>query len=1697
MLRSRVASGLAVPMVLGLLAGALAASPAAAPRFEQYYPETRVGKSRLPEARVPEGVPFAPSEDSVDASLERQGSKLWLKARARSSHTLKVSVHRARFPSPATLRAAFRSSAEFPLSTEPEGEALVTRELQAREDLARRWHDAFFALRRDPAGLLQPYVVQNAANQAQDWISWGYRGDAVPRFEEKVGDAVHVLENSLNGNWYTYRQDDALNPRGYGSDQDGWRPRAWVALRPAYEMQLATEVELPGPGAYVVVARSEGNVSYAPFLMTDLESVVRRDGDEVFLQAVQREDGEATRGVSGRVYWLTGLGDGKYRVADEELALGPTGAGTMTVPEGTSESWVVLEKGPHRNLVSGAGFQDAARARTKGRTDLAWAQGGGFVHLTTDRPVYKPGEVVHFRGVARKLREGIDFGVLANRTGTIQLGWGDGPRAEVRTDSLGAFHGDLPLAKDQRTGSFYLQANVDGASGNLTVQVDAYRKPEHEVLVRPLEDWTAQGDTATVELHGRFTVGGDLQGSKVRWTARSVYASQAPFEGQLRSWCMGPGWSWRLQEGGSGWYQKDGEGKLDDRGHLRVPLELTKAPNDYSVRVEATVISPDGREVHGAGTFYAPRAALVVAMRSTMGLVEEGEAWRVRGALRDMEGKPVSGPVRLKLERHVWENSGGTGVQHRLEELRTWTEQVPAGGEADWEIPLARAGETQLTATASDGRGRETSAMVHTYRFGADAPWYNGDGLEATADQEAYAPGETATVLVRLPLAQGTLWWSLEGERFRRRGAVAFRGFNALVKVPLGAEDRPEAKLHLEALKDGRRIQRDVNLEVPARERMAEFSLTTDARVYQPGGPVRVSLELKDEAGRPLVGDVCLAVYDEALLQVAPDRTPDPYEHFYGSRHNRVQQFETWRSSYELTNRRKSSSRDEEKSGGRAMARQSMSLLAAPAPPGAESEPDEAGERRADSSTEASAGEPPGIKIRSDFRDLAHWVGSVRTDARGRAGVDFQLPDDLARWRLVAYAVDAETRVGKAVSRVIARKDLMVRLGLPRFLTTGDHILVKSSVQNMGDQPAPGKLDFETLGARPVPLGEKDLETLNVRLDPAGGWLVSRDGPVPRAPDLYELTVPAHGHAAVDFPIYVFDYPDSGEMSFQSVFDSRGKGDGLKRSIPVVPFGRRQTEVTVHELKDRARLEVPRRPGSFENATEVALDLMLNLEQAARTALLDDVKQLIDYAYGCTEQTLSRFVPLAIAEATLGEPWLRASGVETALPPLVEKGVERLKQLRRGDGWGWAPGGEASSSTTAYLISRLARLPEPHKAALWKSLDIPRALSWLARLYEAHGQQALDREEREHELYRMLGVYRAFEALSVAGVKLDLPRLPERDDLLKSPRFWAAYGTGALHQGRKDQAEKAAARLAALSLGNGAFHYWQHQGAGWSWYGDDAETVALVLEFLADLGGEQAKQAEAFRGGLRWLVQGEGMGRYRSTKARAVAVAVAARYLQDKQASASRQGARVTVRAGGEQRAEVPADPRARRQRVFVDAPALNRAKGVIELEKQGGADVFVRQDTTYFYRGPFEPEDHGFRVRSRLDLKGAVHPSHESMARLVDFTVGEARSYALLEIPLLSGGEVRNKGETRPRLERKLEDGRWSQTWQDVDVLDDRVVFYFDYLAPGEYRATVSMTPEIAGFHNMLPARLFLMYFPHVEGTSESHRVTIGRQDD
>src|SRR5204862_8364598 len=107
----------------------------------------------------------------------------------------------------------------------------------------------------------------------------------------------------------------------------------------------------------------------------------------------------------------------------------------------------------------------------------------------------------------------------------------------------------------------------------------------------------------------------------------------------------------------------------------------------------------------------------------------------------------------------------------------------------------------------------------------------------------------------------------------------------------------------------------------------------------------------------------------------------------------------------------------------------------------------------------------------------------------GKATVNFNLPDNLTTWRATARGVTADTRVGSAVQKTIARKDVIMRLEMPRFLTEGDTVTISGLVHNFLKSDKSTKISLEINGAQLLDSGS---ETVTTRQngDPRVDWPV-------------------------------------------------------------------------------------------------------------------------------------------------------------------------------------------------------------------------------------------------------------------------------------------------------------------------------------------------------------------------------------------------------------------------------------------------------------------------------------------------------------------------------------------------------------------------------------------------------------------------------
>ena len=107
----------------------------------------------------------------------------------------------------------------------------------------------------------------------------------------------------------------------------------------------------------------------------------------------------------------------------------------------------------------------------------------------------------------------------------------------------------------------------------------------------------------------------------------------------------------------------------------------------------------------------------------------------------------------------------------------------------------------------------------------------------------------------------------------------------------------------------------------------------------------------------------------------------------------------------------------------------------------------------------------------------------------------------------------------------------------------------------------------------------------------------------------------------------------------------------------------------------------------------VARDLRVGISRTDVAGGLEGLAYLVDYPYGCVEQTMSRFLPSVMAQRAVQQtPVTLPPEVMKKLPDVLNKGLNRLYNFQHADGgWGWWQRDANNGTMTTYVVYGLAR----------------------------------------------------------------------------------------------------------------------------------------------------------------------------------------------------------------------------------------------------------------------------------------------------------------------------------------------------------------------------------------------------------------------
>ncbi len=323
-----------------------------------------------------------------------------------------------------------------------------------------------------------------------------------------------------------------------------------------------------------------------------------------------------------------------------------------------------------------------------------------FLYLYTDRPIYRPGQSVRFRGVLRKVDEARyrhpDVKVV-----TVTLRDTNGETAgtlQAPVSDFGTIDGEFALADGASLGNYTLETEL----GSEYFQVAAYRKPEFTVTVTPSASDVGLGDALQAKIQAGYYFGGPVPGASVQWSAWAVtyFPPDLP---QPIDWFeradnpFGFGTSETLAQG---------EGTTGPDGTLSVTIPTKpNAPPPLAVTIEATITDAAGLPVTGRAVVHLHPAAFYVAITPQTYVARTGEQAGLNLKAVDWQGKPLPGKTAALIIDRV-----------------TWKQAVGPDGKITWESQAVNVSQSSLT-TGADGTAvtQFTPASPGTYHVHVEA----------------------------------------------------------------------------------------------------------------------------------------------------------------------------------------------------------------------------------------------------------------------------------------------------------------------------------------------------------------------------------------------------------------------------------------------------------------------------------------------------------------------------------------------------------------------------------------------------------------------------------------------------------------------------------------------------------------------------------------------------------------------------------------------------------------------------------------------------------------------------------------------------------------------------------------------------------------------------------------------------------------
>ncbi|NIA18282.1 MAG: hypothetical protein GWO79_00135, partial [Actinobacteria bacterium] len=878
------------------------------------------------------------------------------------------------------------------------------------------------------------------------------------------------------------------------------------------------------------------------------------------------------------------------------------------------------------------------------------------IYTYTDRPIYKPGQTAHIKGLYRIGFDG-DYEIFNDKKIALKIFNSRNEKIyyeQMPLNEYGTFNTDFELKEDAPLGKYRINTDY----GNSYFEVEEYVPAPFKIEAKTDKDEYISGDTFNLDIDAGYYFGAPVEGGEIEYSIGSQNYHFDKYQDEYFRF-------------GSNWYQcywncnyndafilrnktslsKDGKAAISHQLDFNKLFKNEEDRKSKIFVVYLTVKNPNGQSVSAQKSFIVHNGEFYLGLKTDRSFLGKNDPLNIKVKSVDTKGGETGvRNINLSINKKEWIRNKRKEVDgayyYKWEEKLTpvTSKKINTDKNGNWNdsFRLKNEGEYKIEINAVDSIGNKISSSYNVYIYGESQVSIkpnNDTSLEIVSAKKDLNVGDTGEIIIKSPYKKAKALIAIERGKIFEYEIVDINQSLFNYKIPIKKEYIPNIYASVTLLSPDPEIKHgNLQFMINSEQQELNIEVKADKKYYLPGEEVTLNIKTKKYDNTPLRSEVSIAVADLSVLALKGNPKKNPLVFFY--------------SGFPLTVTTASNIKNK--------------LIEVNVPSG----------------TKGGGGAEPedlAKKKRGVFKDTAFWQAVVETDEQGRAEVKFTLPDNLTTWQIESLGITKDTELGIDYREFIARKKLMVIPLKPRFIVPGDEFSIGAKIFNQSGYEQELKVELSDSTLEIVGRKTKKIKLQNE-----------------------ESTV-------VYFEVKAQNNIENGAHKFTLLAENEELKDEVEKTISITPNDTYEVTATGGYSKNAVVSEYAFVP---EKVLRDKGELEIKTSATMAVFLTDALNYMLSYPYGCSEQIASKLSAIAIIKSGLnleniGDKFelkkVEYNEKEYTIDELVEVGLSELyKNQKNNGGFSYYP---AISRTSYHLSLQVAQTLGDLKNAGYKVDD--------------------------------------------------------------------------------------------------------------------------------------------------------------------------------------------------------------------------------------------------------------------------------------------------------------------------------------------------------------------------------------------------------